>query len=134
MTKLISILIIIVVLFIGYHLFEYWTTVKNDENSNKSMPSQVVIGDQLPGLPWQLQNSLSAAQNLKTAAALRDWLKAYGDKVQDPRKAWIQLDYCLLVQREDVSEAKRVFAEVKQRTPESSPVWPRIKELEKTYQ
>jgi hypothetical protein len=54
--------------------------------------------------------------------------------VQDPRKAWIELDYCIAVAREDPAEAKRAFASVKNRTPQSSPVWPRIKQLEKTYE
>ena len=62
------------------------------------------------------------------------WLKAYGSKVQDPRKAWIQLDYVLLITRDNIGEAKRIFAEVKARTPKNSPVWPRIQQLEKTYE
>ncbi len=45
---------------------------------------------------------------------------------QDPRKAWIELDSCVAIAREDPSEARRVFAEVKKRTP-------RVKALEKTY-
>ena len=134
MTRLITILIVIVVLFIGYHLFQYWTQVKNeDEYAQKQTTAQVVRGDQLTGMPFELQQSYDAAQK-RGADGLRDWLKAYGAKILDPRKAWIQLDYCLLVSREDISEAKRVFAEVKQRTSKSSPVWPRIKEMEKTYQ
>lgn len=133
MTRLITILIVVAVLFIGYHLFKYWTEVKNeDEYAQKHAATQVVRGDQLMGMPWELQASFDAAQK-RGAAGLRDWLKVYGPKIQDPRKAWIQLDYCLLVSREDISEAKRVFAEVKQRTSKSSPVWPRIKEMEKTY-
>jgi hypothetical protein len=65
---------------------------------------------------------------------LRNWLKAYDRQIKDPRKAWIELDYCVLVAREDPAEARRVFASVKDRMPASSPVWPRIKQLEKTYQ
>jgi hypothetical protein len=61
-------------------------------------------------------------------------MKNYGRLVQDPRKAWIELDYCVLVSHEDLPEARRVFAEVKARTPESSPVWPRIKDLQKVYE
>ena len=77
-------------------------------------------------------------QGLRTAEAqgasgLKNWLKAYGHLVKDPRKAWIELDYCLMITRSDPAEAKRIFAEVKQRTPPSSPVWPRINEMEKTY-
>jgi hypothetical protein len=133
MTKLITILIVIVVIFIGYHLFEYWTGFKNaPEYEDKRAAVPIERGEQLNGLPWQLQQSFDAAQK-RGADGLRDWLKVNGSKVEDPRKAWIQLDFCLLVSREDISEAKRVFAEVKQRTPKSSPVWPRIKEMEKTY-
>ena len=132
MTKLIVLLIALVVGFIGYHLFEYWQTMEKTEDVRQA-PVQVVTGDSLPGLPYQLQQSLQAAQG-RGADGLRDWLKAYGSAVQDPRKAWIQLDYCLLVTREDIGEAKRVFAEVKARTPKDSPVYPRIQQLEKTYE
>ena len=133
MTKIISIFIVVLVLFGGWHLFLYWEKVKNqEETAKKEAAAAVVMGDQLQGLPPGLDQSLAAAQR-GGAAGLRNWLKAYGAKVQDPRKAWIELDYCGMVFREDPSEAKRVFASVKERTPQSSPVWPRIKQLEKTY-
>jgi len=54
--------------------------------------------------------------------------------VEDPRKAWIELDFCVAVAREDPAEARRVFAAVKERIGPASPVWPRMKELEKTYE
>ena len=92
-----------------------------------------VAGESLQGLPYGLEQSLRAAQG-QGAAGLRNWLKAYGQSVQDPRKAWIELDYCVLIAREDPAEAKRVFAGVKERTPATSPIFPRIKQLEKTYQ
>lgn len=132
MTKLIVLLIALVVGFIGYHLFEYWQSVDREDDLKKTA-AHVVTADELPGLPYPLQQSLQKAQE-RGADGLRDWLKAYGDKVQDPRKAWIQLDYVLLVSREDIGEAKRVFADVKARTPKTSPVWPRIQQLEKTYE
>jgi len=77
--------------------------------------------------------SLQAAKK-QGASGLRTWLKSYGQMVQDPRKAWIELDYCVMVSREDLPEARRVFAEVKARTSPASPVWPRVKDLEKTYE
>ena len=46
---------------------------------------------------------------------MRNWLKTYGQSVEDPRKAWIELDYCVAVAREDPAEARRVFAAVKER-------------------
>ncbi len=132
MTKLITILIILVVGFIGYHLFEYWQTVEKEQDQKKPVVQQLT-GDELQGMPDKLLLSYQAAQK-RGLEGLRDWLKAYGNEVKDPRKAWIQLDYCLLVQREDIGEAKRVFADVKARTPKNSPVWPRIQDLAKTYE
>ncbi|PYJ08203.1 MAG: hypothetical protein DME25_02040 [Verrucomicrobia bacterium] len=134
MTKLIAALIIALVLFGGWHLYFYWEKVKNEEETAKKQEAaQVINPSQLPGLPQKLEPSLEAAQK-QGAAAVRNWLKTYGPALKDPRKAWIELDFCVLIAREDPAEARRIFAEVKARTPRSSPIWPRIKDLEKTYQ
>jgi len=133
MTKLITAFIIILVLYGGWHLFLYWEHVKNeDETRQKQQAASAVVPEQLPGLPQKLEASLQAAS--KSPAALKNWLRANGRFVQDPRKAWIELDYCVLLSHEDLPEARRIFAEVKARTPPTSPVWPRIQQLEKTYQ
>ena len=134
MTKLIGVLIIVVVLYGGYSLFLYWEKVKNEEEvKQKQDATAMVMGDQLPGMPYQLEQSLQDARK-RGAAGLRAWLKAHAQGVEDPRKAWIELDYCVAVAREDPAEARRAFATVKERTPPSSPVWPRLKQLEKTYE
>ena len=131
MTKLISLLIVVAVLFVGWRLFVYWDQVKNEEEIRKQ--AAAFSPQQLPGMPYQLEQSLATAQT-QGAAGLGKWLKAYGSMVQDPRKAWIELDYCALLARDNVAEAKRIFAAVKARTPESSPVWPRIEKESKTYE
>ena len=134
MTKIIAALIIIVVVWGGWELFLYWDKVKNeDETKQKQAAAAMVVGDQLPGLAYQLEGSLQAARK-QGAAGLKSWLKTHNQSVEDPRKAWIELDYCVAVAREDTAEARRVFATVKERTSQSSPVWPRIKKLEETYQ
>ena len=133
-TKLIAVLIIVAALYGGWHLFLYWEKVKNEEETaQKQAAATAIVPQQLPGLAQSLEPTLQAAEK-QGAAGLRKWLKEYNRFVQDPRKAWIELDYCVMVAREDPAEAKRVFAEVKKRTPPSSPVWPRIKQLEKTYE
>ena len=137
-TKLIAAAIIIAVLWGGWELFFYWERVKNDqENEKKQAAAAAVVGESLEGFPGRGQQQLEAT--LRTAQAqgvngMRNWLKLYGPVIQDPRKAWIELDYCLMLSRENPVEAKRIFAEVKARTPPDSPVWPRIKQLEKTYE
>jgi hypothetical protein len=134
MTKLIAALVIVAALFGVWELFLYWEKVKNEEETKqKQDAAAMVVGDQLPGMPYKLESSLQAARK-RGAAGLRTWLKTYNQSVEDPRKAWIELDYCVAVAREDPAEAKRIFAGVKDRIPPSSPVWPRMKQLEKTYE
>lgn len=134
MTKIIAAFIIIVVLWGGWELFLYWDKVKNEEETKqKQEEREMVSGDQLPGLAYQLEGSLQTARK-QGPAGLKSWLKTHSQSVEDPRKAWIELDYCVAVAREDPAEARRVFAAVKERTPPASPVWPRIKKLEKTYE
>ena len=133
MTKLIALVIIVVALWGGWELFQYWEKVQHEEeNAKKQSESSVVVPEQLSGMPSQLEAGLRAARE-KGAPGLRNWLKTYGAAIQDPRKAWIELDYCVAVSSEDPADARRVFAQVKKRTTPSSPVWPRIKQLEKTY-
>jgi len=134
MTKIIAALIIVIVIYGGWHLFLYWDKVNHEEETaHKQAASSVIDPQQLPGLPEKYQPAYQAAEK-QGAAGLKNWLKTYGPAIQDPRKAWIQLDYCVLIAREDPAEAKSIFADVKKRTPASSPVYPRIKQLEKTYE
>ena len=132
MTKLIAAVIIALVLWGGWELFFYWERVNNEKEDEKKHSITAVQPEMLNGLPPELDNALHAAQN-QGADGLRNFLKTYGNRLQDPRKAWIELDYCQMIARENTAEAKRVFADVKKRTPHNSPVWPRIQQLEKTY-
>lgn len=133
MTKLISVLIIVVVVFCGYQLFLKWEAVQKEEETKKKEAAAVVNPAYLPGMPSQLDQSYQQVSQQGTAA-LRNWLKTYDSVLQDPRKAWIELDLCVSLTREDPSEARRIFKAVKDRTPPGSPVQPRIKQLEKTYE
>jgi len=135
MTKTLIIIVVVVAVALGgWQLFEYWDKVQSEKDADaKTAASQVVNGDSLQGLPQGYDVSLRAAQQ-QGVEALGNWLKLYGSAVQDPRKAWIQLDYVLLLTRQNPQEAKRVFSEVKDRTLPTSPVWPRIQSMEKSYQ
>jgi hypothetical protein len=91
----------------------------------------------LPGMnptyEASLEKSLETAKN-GGAAALKSWLTQYRVYVNDPRLADIELDYVLLVSRTDLAEAKRVFADVKRRTPPTSPIHERLNRLAKTFE
>lgn len=134
MTKVIAALIIVAVLYGGWELFLYWDKVKNERETaeKQAVAAATVVPEQLSGMPSQLEPSLAAAS--KDAASFKAWLKKYGPAIEDPRKAWIELDYCTLISRDTPAEAKRLFAEIKKRTAPSSPVWPRIQKLSQSYE
>jgi hypothetical protein len=133
-TRLITIFILIAGLYCGYRLYLYWEKIKTGEDmvTQETIPVQVKP-ENLPGMPEKLGPSFRAAQQ-QDPVALGKWLRTYGNMVQDPRRAWIELDYCAAIAREDPAEARRVFAGVKERTAPSSPVWPRVHQLEKSYE
>ena len=135
MTKAVtSVVIIILVLYGVFKTWEYWDKISNDKIADqKQAVASAIVPEQLAGLPREYETTLKTAEK-RGAVGLREWLKAYSKIVEDPRKAWIELDYVVMVSREDPAEARRVFAAVKKRTAESSPVYPRIQTLEKTYQ
>ena len=131
-------LIIIVGLSLGaYQLYEYWGKFKDkDTDTVATAPApamQSVSGDQLSGLPPKLQPMLDAAQK-RGAAGLHDFLETYASKIADPRKAWIELDYVVLLAQGSPGAARQKFQEVKSRIQPGSPVYNRVKELEKTYE
>ena len=137
MKAVISILIIVAVCIGAWKLHEYYTKVtQEDEAKRQAVAAAASIkGEQLPGLPYQLEPSLQQAQQ-DGVKALKQWLETYRPSplVKDPRLAWIELDYVLLIVRSDPGEAKRVFADVKNRTQPDSPIYPRIKVMEKTFE
>jgi hypothetical protein len=133
-TKLIAVGLIALVCFGGYRLFLYYEQVENQKvEEQKAAVAAQVVGNNLEGVPQALESSLQAAQG-QGIAGLRNWLKTYSHAIQDPRKAWLELDYVVMLGRENPAEARRIFAEVKQRTGPTSPVWPRIKNLQSTFE
>jgi hypothetical protein len=118
----------------GWQLYDYWLKVQDEKvAAEKEAAAKVVDPNALPGLPGELWESLQAAEK-NGGTSLGGWLKLYGAKVQDPRKAWVELDYVVMITRDNPKEARRIFGEVKDRTQPNSPVWPRIQGMEKTYE
>jgi hypothetical protein len=135
MKLVISLVIIIAVLFGAYSVWEYWDKVNHDRDvAEKEAAAKLNFSpESLQGMPNGLEASYANAQK-GGAKGVATWLKINGARVQDPRKAWIELDYAVLIAREDPVEAKKIFAAVKGRTEETSQVMPRIKQMEKAFQ
>ena len=135
MRKVFGFILILLAIYLahqGYLRYQTFRTTHADGSSDRSgagpgSPSS------LPGLPLNLEPFLQAAQS-KGTATFKICLDYYGPQIEDPRKAWIELDYVVMVSTEDITEAKRVYAEVKARTPKSSPVYERVKRLAKAYE
>ncbi len=134
MTKAIGVLFILAVAYLGYLLFQQWDKAQMEhDNARKLAAVTAFTPESLPGMPYQLDQSLRAARE-KGPAAFRAWFNTYERQLADPRKAWIELDLCVALARENPAEAKRIFSSVKGRVPPASPVWPKMKELEKTFE
>ncbi len=136
---LITVVLIVVALLGIKELHAYWLKVKAEQKAEEASrrgedaaPAPKPPGG-LPGLPSYLEPSLESAEKAG-APALKAWLKEYRPYVSDPKLAAIELDYVVLAGAKQFDEAKELYAAVKQRTPTNSPVYPRIKQLEKTYQ
>jgi hypothetical protein len=132
MKALISLLMIAGVVYVAVQLYSQWEETQRKNNPKTRGASPEKTGPPA-GLPAKLEPSLEAARK-QGAAGLRNWLAVYSPYVQDPRRASIELDYVVLLAREDPAEAKRLFARIKQRVPPDSPVYERIKQLERTYE
>ena len=134
MTRLIWVLIAVAVAFVGYRIYLHWAQIQEERGSSRKPVLVVgVSGDSLPGMPAHLDASCRAARD-KSPTAFRAWFNANEKQLADPRKAWIELDLCVAIRRDSPAEAKEIFARVKKRVPPSSPVWPRMKELEKAFE
>ncbi len=138
MKALISLLILIAAFTVAKRIWETYQTVEKSRNSGEPSTTQTTPAPQapasnLPGLPPSLEASLSAAQK-QGAAGLKDWLRNYRVYAKDPRLASIELDYVVLISHQDPAEAKRIFQDVKDRTPTFSPIYDRVKRLENTFQ
>ena len=134
MKAMISILIVLVLILVVWKTWEYWERVEANKERTEREAKKIGDPHSLSGLEWKFEESLQKAMDKKDPSALKEWLDRYGKVAQDPRLAWIELDYVVLVAPQNPIEAKRVFHAVKERTIDTaSPVYKRLKALEKTY-
>jgi hypothetical protein len=135
MKIVIALVVLIAVLAGAYKIWEYWDKVSHDQDIAEQQKREKlnINPDALQGMPEDLRKGYDYVKD-KGPVALGNWLKAYDSRLEDPRKAWLQLDYVVGIAGTDPQDAKRVFADVKGRINKDSPVYPRMQSLEKTYQ
>jgi hypothetical protein len=137
MKALIAILLLLGAFWVTKRIFNTYQDVERSRNTGEqTSPAPApppAPTSTLAGLPPYLEASLSTAEK-QGAAGLRDWLRNYRAYAKDPRLASIELDYVVLISHADPAEARRIFEDVKSRTPTFSPIYDRVKRLEKTFQ
>ncbi len=134
MKALIAIVIIIAAAMGGWKVYTFWLDAQEKEKEKKqAQVAQQLAGSQLPGMVPELEPYLATAQQ-QGASGLRKFLDQYGKTIADPRLASIELDYIVLVANDNPGEAKKVFAKVSKRVTRDSPLYSRVKQLEKAYQ
>ena len=136
MKAAISILLVLGFIFGVYKIWDYWDNLDRKRvQSIEQAEKEAIRGESLPGLPQALEADLTKAKadGPRATKAFIERIKG-SPLVADPRLAWIEIDYVVAVSLQDPIEAKRVFREVKQRVTPDSPVFKRIKELEKAYE
>ena len=139
MNKFITVLLIAGALWGIWQLREMYMEKKRENpeiyNFNEDEPSGPPKVDPrtLKGLHYSLETPLNNAK-ARGADGMKQFLNQYRNAIRDPRLAWIELDYVVLLATKDPAQARAVFAQVKNRTPTNSPVYPRIEKLSKTYE
>jgi hypothetical protein len=137
MTKtLLSIAGILLVCLGVWRLWEYYQKIEREKKGVDGVAAVASVAPEpLPALPPPLEQELAAAR-AKGAAGLRAWLDKYRNSpaLKDPRLGAIELDYVVELTSTDLAQAKKVFAQIKSRTPTESPVYLRLKALEKAYE
>jgi hypothetical protein len=133
MKVIIAIAVLLGVLVGGWQLWEYWDKVNREKQQAKEEAGQLPDFRSFEGLPFQLEPSLEEAKR-RGPDTFKQWLEHNRPVIKDPRLAAIELEYVITITGSSPVEAKRLFAEVKGRVPESSPLYKRIQAMEKTYQ
>jgi hypothetical protein len=137
MKTALTIILVLGLLYVGKSFF-YYSKEKIESVDKANAPKQADAGPQnnplgLPGLVYELEGPLQTATS-QGGAALGRWIKANRSRIQDPRLAWIELDYAVMISISNPTEARSVYQSVKQRTPSNSPIAPRLKQMQKAYE
>ena len=135
---LITVAIIAGVWYVGDAIMDKYRSVQTQSGNSPAQsttapaPAPASAGP-LPGMPDRLQASLDAAQS-QGPAAMKRWLDANAKHVQDPALGNIELEYAVMVSRQNFAGAREIYRKVKARTPANSPLQPKLKRLAATYE
>ncbi|HAM71573.1 MAG TPA: hypothetical protein DCM86_08025 [Verrucomicrobiales bacterium] len=135
MKVLIQIILTLSLAFAAWKGFDVWKQYSDQKEQAAVEDSRAKISPtSLPGMDRELETVCDEAHK-KGALGLRNFLAQYKGTafLKDPRLAWIEIDYMLLVAVNDPAEARRIYSDLRQRIKPGSPVYPRLKSLEESF-
>jgi hypothetical protein len=133
---MLRLLIIALLIYGGYLVANFFRGEYNKVEERNGVPVEHVPEGsqlQLPGMPPQLAASLEVAEG-RGPVTLKKWIEINRKNLRDPKLGDIELDYAVSVFRQDSSEARAVYKNVKERTPAHSPLQARLKRLQHTFE
>src|SRR5689334_15097317 len=133
---MLRLIIIALLIWGGYYVVSsltsrYQAIEKKETVANQ--PAPVAPSSSLEGMPYQLQASLDTAEG-QGPAALRRWIDANRRYLRDPKLGDIELDLAVGLMRQNISDARAIYQDVKSRTPANSPLQGRLQKLSKSFE
>jgi hypothetical protein len=133
---MLRLIIIALLIWGGYYvvssLTSRYSAIEKKEAAANAPPAPVP-SSALEGMPYQLQPSLDAAE-AQGPAALKRWIDTNQRYLRDPKLGDIQLDLAVSLMRQDLGQARTIYANVKSRTPANSPLQGRLQKLSKSLE
>src|SRR5687767_2556393 len=131
---MLRLIIIALLVWGGYYVVSsltgrYQSIQKKETIANQPAPAS----EELPGMPYQLQPSLDAAR-AQGPAALKRWIDANRRYLKDPKLGDIELDLAVSLMRQNLTQAREIYRNVKARTPSNSPLQARLKRLSRSLE
>ena len=131
---MLRLIIIALLVWGGYYVVSSLTGKYQAVQKQETIASQPApVSHELPGMPYQLQGSLDAAQ-AQGPAALKRWIDANRRYLKDPKLGDIELDLAVALMRQNLTQAREIYRNVKARTPANSPLQARLKRLSKSLE
>ena len=131
---MLRLIIIALLVWGGYYVVSSLTGKYQAVQKQETIASQPApVSNELPGMPYQLQGSLDAAQ-AQGPAALKRWIDANRRYLKDPKLGDIELDLAVALMRQNLTQAREIYRNVKARTPANSPLQARLKRLSKSLE
>ena len=129
--QILTVIFIAIAVYVGIKFSAYFQKRLQEAEQKTEGPPLYAPG-KLPGLPAELEPAYEEAK-AHGLDGLREFLRQHRPEIEDPRLADIQMDYVVLVGRDNPAEARRVLDDIRQRLGPTSSAYKRFQQLQQVY-